>query len=119
MANCKDKVEAKVLFIKPAGTQEGWEKSDLWHSAAVIPGVTVISDINSTEARLFRAKTSGQTILYDSEGRLQFSGGITGSRGHSGDNVGRSAIVSILTQGVAQRTSSFVFGCSLFDSDSK
>ena len=36
----------------------------------------------------FGAETSGQTLLYDRDGRLLFSGGTTGSRGHDGDNAG-------------------------------
>ena len=40
----------------------------------------------------------GQTLLYDAGGTLIFSGGITGSRGHAGDNAGEAALVALLTQ---------------------
>jgi hypothetical protein len=119
MARCQGKLEAKVIFVKAAGLPQDWEKSDIWRSAEAIPGVTVLCDNDGVEARRFRARTSGQTILYNAEGEMLFSGGITASRGHSGDNVGRSAIVSLLNGGVAQRSTTFVFGCSLFESDSK
>src|ERR1043165_1176426 len=91
MAHSQGRLTAYVLFLKPAGFSEEWEKTDLWQSAASIPGVNVLSDDDGAEARLFHATTSGQTNLYDAEGRLLFSGGITGARGHSGDNAGRSA----------------------------
>jgi len=113
MAHCQGRVTATVLFVKPKGFSDDWEKTDLWNSAAAIPGVKVVSDDESIEAFRFHAVTSGQTVLYDAEGRLLFSGGITGARGHSGDNAGRSAIVSLLTRGEADRSSTFVFGCSL------
>jgi len=119
MAHCQGQLTAQVLFLKPADSIDGWEKTDLWHSAATIPGVNVMVDDAGREARRFRAQTSGQTILYDAKGYLLFSGGITSSRGHSGDNFGRSAIRSLLTKGMAERTETFVFGCSLFNRHSE
>ena len=119
MAHCQGRLTAYVLFLKPAGFAVDWEKTDLWQSAASIPGVTAVLDDGGAEARRFHAATSGQTILYDATGRLLFSGGITGSRGHSGDNAGRSAIASLVNAGTAERTETFVFGCPLFDPNSE
>jgi hypothetical protein len=119
MAHAQGRLTAYVLFLKPAGFSEDWGKTDLWQSAASIPGVNVRIDEGGAEARLFNSSTSGQTILYDAAGRLLFSGGITGSRGHSGDNEGRSAITSLVNKGAADRTETFVFGCPLFDKNSE
>lgn len=119
MAQAPGRVKTYVLFLKPAGSTTDWEKTDLWQSAASIPGVSVIVDNEGTEARRFHAQTSGQTALYDIDGRLLFSGGITGSRGHSGDNAGRSAIVSLLNSGDAERTETLVFGCPLYSAGSE
>ena len=119
MAHAQGRLTAYVLFLKPAGFSEEWEKSDLWRSAASIPGVTTVIDDEGAEADRFHAATSGQTLLYDAGGRLLFSGGITGSRGHSGDNAGHSAIVSFVNSGAAEQTESFVFGCPLFDPNSE
>jgi hypothetical protein len=44
---------------------------------------------------------------------LQFSGGITASRGHSGDNLGRSAVVALVTTGESATNHTSVYGCSL------
>jgi hypothetical protein len=87
----------------------------LRRSAAEIPGVTVLSDVDGTEARKFGAETSGHTFLFDHLGRLLFSGGITQSRGHAGDNAGESAIVSLANTRTSSQTKTFVFGCSLLD----
>lgn len=119
MTQAQDRVTTYVLYLKPAGATQDWEQTDLWESAASIPGVKVIVDDGGIEAQRFKAVTSGQTVLYDSEGRLLFCGGITASRGHFGDNAGRSAIVSLLQTGKAERTETFAFGCSLLDADSK
>lgn len=115
MAQSQGLANAHVLFIQPEGFNDEWTRTDLWQSAAAIPGVTVRQDASGIEARRFHAETSGQTLMYNAAARLIFSGGITGSRGHSGDNAGRSAIVSLLTAGVAKRDQTLVFGCSLFD----
>ncbi len=114
MAHCQGLLTAHVLFLKPAGFSEDWTQTDLYRSAAMIPGVRVACDDEGVEARRFGATTSGQTFLYHSDGRLLFKGGITSSRGHVGDNTGRNAILSILTEGTADRTETFVFGCGLF-----
>ena len=119
MAHSQGRITAYVLFIKPAGFSNDWEKTDLWHNTANIPGVRAIIDDEGIEAQRFNASTSGQTVLYDVEGRLLFSGGITGSRGHSGDNAGRSAIVSLVNTGAADQSETFVFGCPLFDTNSE
>jgi len=119
MAQAQGRVTAYVLFLKPAGFSDDWEKTDLWQSAASIPGVKVVVDQDGVEADRFQAVTSGQTVLYDTEGRLLFSGGITGSRGHSGDNAGRSAIVSLLNTGEATAAETFVFGCPLSTTNSE
>jgi hypothetical protein len=119
MARVQGRVTAYVLFVKPLGFPHNWEETDLWRSAAAIPGVKALRDEAGVEARRFHAATSGQTILYDAEGRLLFTGGITASRGHAGDNAGRSAIISLLTEGQAGQTETFAFGCTLLDAGSE
>ena len=119
IAHTQGRVSAYVVFLKPAGFSDDWEKTDLWQSAAGIPGVTAMIDEGGAEARLFGARTSGQTLLYGADGRLLFSGGITGSRGHSGDNAGRDAVVSLVNVGAAERGETYTFGCPLFDEKSE
>jgi hypothetical protein len=119
MAHTQGRLTAYVLFLKPEGFSDDWEKTDLWQSARSIPGVTTVVDDDGNEAQHFHSATSGQTMLYDADGRLLFSGGITGSRGHYGDNAGLSAIESLVNTGTAERSESFVFGCPLFNESSE
>jgi hypothetical protein len=114
MTQARGRVTAYVLFVKPQGFSDEWVQSDLWASVAAIPDVTPVMDDGGTEADLFHAETSGQTVLYDAEGNLLFRGGITSARGHAGDNVGRTAIVSLLTSDEAEERDTPVFGCPLF-----
>jgi hypothetical protein len=119
MTHSQGRLAAYVLFLKPEGFSEEWEMTDLRQSAASIPGVKVIVDDDGVEARRFHATTSGHTNLYDVDGRLLFSGGITGARGHSGDNAGRSAIESLLNARATAQSETPVFGCPLFDEKSE
>ncbi|MDB5332995.1 MAG: hypothetical protein JWP03_4146 [Phycisphaerales bacterium] len=120
MTDCRGKLTATVLVLRPQGVKEGWERTDLWNSAAAIPGVSVVSDAAGTESRRFGAVTSGQVLLFAADGRLLFSGGITESRGHSGDNAGRSAVAALVlgTGRAAQPASAPVYGCPLFNTSS-
>ena len=103
-----------VLFLRPAVFHAGWEQTDLWRSAAALPDVTVLRDDDGVEAQRFGVATSGQTMLYDRRGTLIFSGGITGSRGHAGENAGQTALITLLTGGRSDRAATSVFGCPLF-----
>lgn len=113
MAQVQGKVDAYVLFFKPDSSGPDWNDTGLRRSAAAIPGVTVLSDLDGLAARRFGAETSGHTLLFDRTGRLLFSGGITQSRGHSGRNAGESAIIALLNDQRVDRTKTLVFGCSL------
>jgi hypothetical protein len=123
MAVCQGWAAARVLFVKPAGFEPDWVRTDLWDSAAAIPGVEVVRDDDGRMARGFGAKTSGDTLLFDAKGELLFHGGITEARGHWGDSSGQAAIIALVgaqKSPADERTASvdtLVFGCPLFDSD--
>jgi hypothetical protein len=118
MAQSMGRVRAHVIFYKPHGFPDEWARTDLWTSAAAIPGVEVSCDEEGVEARQFGAETSGFVVLYDGHGQLRYNGGITSERGHSGDNEGRSAIVAILNDGTPRVAAMPVFGCSFFAPES-
>lgn len=114
MSEAQGLLETQALFIRPPGVPVDWEKTDLWLQASRIPGVSVFSDEAGQEAQLFGAKTSGQALLYDKQGILLFSGGITGGRGHAGDNEGRATIVRLLRGAPSAKVQTPVYGCALF-----
>src|SRR2546423_5789196 len=122
MTYCQEQINAHVFFLKPAKMAQDWALTDSWREAAAIPYVTVHCDEAGREAQLFRAETSGDTVLYDAKGNLLFHGGITISRGHSGDNPGRSLLQTLVLDQAAQQTQNPVlhtpvFGCSLFEAE--
>ena len=113
MAHAVGKANACVLFMKPHNASSDWDDTDLRRSAAAIPGVTVLTDENGTEAARFGGETSGHTLVFDRNGVLVFSGGITASRGHAGENAGENAVLAALNQEAIGRSQTPVFGCSL------
>jgi hypothetical protein len=113
MAHAPDGITATVLFVKPSGAGANWDDTDLRRSAAAIPGVSVLTDDNGVEAARFGAKTSGHTLVFDRNGRLVFSGGITATRGHEGSNAGENAVLAALRQQTPARGGTSVFGCAL------
>jgi hypothetical protein len=113
LVQCHGRLEADVLFFRPAGEAEPWQENDAWRAAAVIPGVRVSWDDGGVEARRFGARTSGHAALYDAAGALRFSGGITPARGHEGDNAGRDAVVALVFGRPPGTTHPPVFGCPL------
>lgn len=102
MARLQGRVAAYVLFVKPRGAGRDWDDTSLRPSAEAISGVKMVFDPDGVEARRFGA-----------DGRLLFSGGITASRGHAGDNAGERAIVALLNNQTPATTQTLVFGCSL------
>lgn len=113
MNRAAGRVQASVLFLRPEEHPEAWSRTPIWTLATTIPGVTVREDRGGLEHRRFHAGTSGELVLYDAAGRLVFHGGITASRGHSGDNLGLQRVLAILDDGSAAPSEHAVFGCSL------
>jgi hypothetical protein len=102
-----------IVFFTPAGADSDWDQTDLSSKAVSIPGVHIVRDLDGEEARRFHVATSGQTLLYSDRGDLQFSGGITFARGHSGDNPGRTSIESYLKGQLSGIQTTPVFGCPM------
>ena len=105
-------VNIKIFFYQPPDQSREWVESALWREAATIPGASVAAASDPDLAK-FGALTSGQVILYDADHRLVFSGGITGARGHEGDNDGRAAIENFLAGNSIALSRTPVFGCAL------
>lgn len=105
-----------VLLVAPAGTPPGWSDGDLTARVTTLPDVDVTVDAGAAEATHFGAATSGQTYVFDAAGTLQFSGGITPSRGHRGEGAARAAVLAALRDEASPDTTARVFGCALTDS---
>lgn len=114
IARTPNRFEVAICLVVPRGAPANWERTDLWESCALLPGVSVRVDRDGAEARLFGALTSGQVLAYDTAGRLQFAGGITPARGHEGDCDGMDALLQNWSAPAVAFKQTEVFGCGLF-----
>lgn len=89
------------------------QAGDAWELAGTIAGATRVLDPLGREASRFGAKTSGHVVVYDAGGTQRYAGGITGSRGHVGDNMGRRIIEGLLAGSSHGELGYPVFGCAL------
>ncbi|MDB6079961.1 MAG: hypothetical protein JWO82_3708 [Akkermansiaceae bacterium] len=69
--------------------------SALWRQATAIQGLNAMIDAEGKIAAQLGNKTSGEVRLFSSQGTLLFSGGITASRGHSGENPASDAVIAL------------------------
>jgi hypothetical protein len=112
-ADCGNRFATQIVFVRPVDSGESWDKTDLCRLAERIPAAAASSDVGGAEASRFGATTSGHAMLFSPDGRLLFQGGMTVSRGHEGDNAGRTALTSLINNGQANCTQTAVFGCPL------
>lgn len=101
-----------ILFYRPKNSN--WKPGKLWNNAQnEIPGAQTVWDEGGEEALRFGARTSGYAVFYNAQGNLLFNGGVTGSRGHEGDNFGIDELRTAIDTGRSASHSSLVFGCDL------
>ena len=117
VARAQNQFDATIAFYTPRGGSKACSNSALVREARSIPGVRVQFDNDGNLAKRFGIETSGHTLVYSPDGKLLFSGGITGSRGHLGDNTGFAAVQAIISNhsSLLAPTTTPVFGCELFD----
>jgi hypothetical protein len=109
IARTKDRVAVNAVLLRAHSLEnEGVDLNGL-------PSITSWDDNDGTLARRFGVLTSGHVLLYDPGGRLLYSGGITASRGHRGENLGRSALLAAILGAARDSGRIPVFGCPLFE----
>jgi hypothetical protein len=116
-----DSVSANVVFMNPARGDDDWQASPTWRTAKAIPGLVLANDRGGAEATRFGVQTSGHTLLFDAQGALLFSGGLTASRGHEGESLAFDHLLALLRRGstIDPAPPAPVFGCTLSNSDSE
>ncbi|MBC7530849.1 MAG: RedB protein [Oligoflexus sp.] len=114
MSKSGDRLKSKVLVYRASNDLTGEGGSLLRSRLSGLLNVEISTDVEGQEAKRFGSFTSGQALLYNAEGVLVFSGGITGSRGHEGDNAGETAIIELINHRSRALPSAPVYGCELF-----
>ena len=115
MIKTEGRVQAYALYTDYADLPQPVGDTRNWRRAARIPHTSRILDDEGAQVRRFAALTSGEVRLYGPEGGLRFRGGITGSRGHAGENPGSLAVRDIVLEmcGASTPVATPVFGCPL------
>ena len=90
------KVVTRAILYRPEGASNDWGGIPVPESIAAMRDVEVVRDPGGLEARRFGVRSSGHVLLFDPDGTLLFSGGITPARGHEGDSIGRDTIASLI-----------------------
>lgn len=106
-------VTTQLVVAPTLDAQQSWADSPSAAIARDIPGLTMFEDRDAAEAARFGAQTSGYAVLYDAAGKLRFAGGITGSRGHVGENMGLAELREQLAHHAGEARKHAVYGCSL------
>lgn len=109
------RVRLVILAASPAGLEAAWADTPVIRAARDLPHAVILDDPDGRMAAAFGMMTSGHVAAYDRAGRLFFSGGITGSRGHRGDNPASTTLIAGIASinGVHGLGVSPVFGCGL------
>src|ERR1043165_1851819 len=85
-----------IAFYAPTSRPAQWGDTALRRQTEALAGVRVVDDVDAREAGLFGSLYSGHVVVYGPEGSLRFSGGITASRGHEGDNLGEDCVLAAM-----------------------
>ncbi|MFI4876268.1 MAG: hypothetical protein ACIALR_13045 [Blastopirellula sp. JB062] len=97
----------------PAEFDREWVETEQIERLSRWPGSPLWIDPGGYEAEKFGAVTSGHVQVFAPSGKLVFSGGVTGSRGHQGDNGGKDALLAALRENAISPRRSPTFGCRL------
>jgi hypothetical protein len=103
---------ARLLGRAPGAVDAFVVASGDVRAAGSSAGAKLVADPGAEEAGRFGVATSGHVLLFDADGRLLFSGGITPARGHQGDNFGAAAVAARLA-GRAAPSETPIFGCPI------
>ena len=115
VAHTRSRAAVRVYVLAASASDDAWQHCQLSVAARAIPGVEVMPDVRGSIARGFGVGTSGTTLCYCAAGELLFQGGITGERGHVGDNAGADAVVDALLGEPVPISAAPTYGCPLFD----
>ena len=97
LKNRSASIQINAVFVVPPEVQSGWEESPLLEECRSIPGIVTSLDFGGKESNLFGAKTSGDVFIFNSQGKVIFSGGITNGRGQVWTDRERETFESALT----------------------
>lgn len=106
-------IDVTVVFRELENNSD-WMKGTLFERAKKTKGISIVIDGKGEEAKLFGAHTSGHAVLTTTNGLIAFSGGLTPSRGHTGESAGKDFLLSWNRSRAPASFITDIFGCNLF-----
>ncbi len=113
----QDRLHVTMLVYRPANQIDEWTVPKAIDNMEQHDNVIWKWDEEGKAAQAIGCMTSGSVVLYSPDRKPLFWGGITSSRGHTGNNAGSQAILSILETGTVRLRTNPVYGCSLVTPD--
>lgn len=113
VARFGDRMEVLVLAQSFGDRGGGGSPGVNLRTAAGIPGVRIIADPKGHWAKELGEQTSGDVVLYGTDGALRFHGGLTASRGFYMPGTGFESLEQLLQDSMARAKVAPVFGCPL------
>jgi hypothetical protein len=115
----KQQPQVYVQFYYPADKTPEWAKeSDLYKKLSLFKDWHLRLDQAGGQAFAWGAMTSGYAIMVNKQGNVIFNGGLTVTRGHRGENIGKSGLKKAISfySELSPDTplQGPTFGCSLF-----
>jgi hypothetical protein len=108
-------VSTHLVLMHCEQDESDGDQQSLWPRADLISAANIIIDSDGRLTTTFGVHTSGHILAYDIDGQLQFDGGITASRGHEGDSVGKTMILAAIAGTNKHKNVAPVYGCALHD----
>jgi hypothetical protein len=108
--------ELLVLAYRPDGPETGagdFTATGVIRRLAALPHARIVDDPNGRLAAALGANTSGHAAVYDPDGLLRFTGGLTPTRAHVGPNTGAAALRALLRNDPPPAAVAPVYGCPL------
>lgn len=105
-----------VAFVYcPVDSSASWMDTSLTRYIKTIADVKFIPDPGGEACRRYGVTTSGHLLLFDSQDRLAFSGGITPGRGHEGDSLSSVDLLQRCSEDAVSRPANSwpVYGCPM------
>jgi hypothetical protein len=107
-----EKTKITALVFKPKTEADSWIEC-VSLSTLQKMNATIVVDTDGERATSLGLNTSGQIQIYSPQGKLLYNGGITGARGHAGDNIGEGKALALLRGEIKFAESAPTFGCSI------
>lgn len=108
----RDATNYVAVFYQPKNKPSLWSEDENLQRAKMM-GFQIVIDWDGIETKRFSATASGSVVLYDTSDNLIFHGGITGARGHDGDNDGELSVIALLQKKPGAKANTRVYGCPI------